>query len=509
MAREALARNIGGRIEGAPGVPSADPKKQISQYGPNVRVVNHGTSAWNFDIDTGIFPSPRSTNWGEGWVSEPVRRAMLSHHKVYQGINNLKNAIMGDGGRWIPAVNPYRKGEKEYFQEALKYATFMEFFSRQMHGSNWNTMRQMLDCVHEGNKLAPITFREQTSGRYKGFWVLDRLNVWDNRLYSFWRDEFGNFTEVHAGADYTNKNNRYPKEKFLILTYRPKNDNPYGTTILEPVYEPFYHDIQMDHEEMAYMATFGRPSVIIFAAPPPPDKIDDKEELIPLQYRDGAPVLEEDPDNPGEYRQRIGYQTEQNMLLFTEFKAGSIWSMEAGALVQVVEARAGGAEVFDNKRERNARNITGAIFGTHQVTEAERNVSTGNQEVGEGIVGLSVTEGKMMLEEAEENQLAALALELNYGAGARDLLPKRDYGSGQGGRLPKVMNAAVNFTSNQSWDKAMLWDFNAANGLPLNYPDSETLQIPVGVQLGGSGGDKTGKPAPTDPAPTDDAGAGS
>lgn len=499
MARPFLPINDGGKIESdVPGVPAADPKKQIPIY-PS-RVVVPGMQLWNFAglNDPDLYPSPHQTGWGEGWVPRETRRAMLRHHKVYQGINNLKNAVVGDGGRWIPAVNPYRPGEREQFDEAVKYTRFMEFNSRMMNGSNWEVARQLLDCIHEGNKIAPITLREQQTGKLKGSWVLDRLQVWPNDVYAFHQDEYGNFTEVHVGAANVGDRVRYPKEKFLILSYRPINNNPYGTQVLVPVYDPFYKDIQTDYEEMAYMATFGRPSVIVFAAPPPEENM--QEEAQPLVWADGTPVMEDDPDNPGSLRQRYGYQVEQNKILFTEFKSGSVWSMNYGALVQVVEARPGGADLFRNARADNARAIMGAIYGTHQVTEAERNVSTGNQEVGEGVAGLNVTEGKRMLEEAEENSIAKMVLTLNFGPGAVDLLPIRDYGSGQNGRLPKMMNAQVGFASNGAMDKAQYWDYCAGNGLPLPWPDAAPLVL---ATTGTGGGDKTGaNPNPASSKPS-------
>lgn len=483
----------------APGVRAASPKKQIPIY---PAVVNRGGNMWNFAglADETVYPSPHNLNWSPGWVPRQTRLAMMNHHKVYQSENNLKNAIIGDGGRWIPAINPYGP-DKAQWKEALLYARFLTFCWRQMYGSNFAVVRQMLDCMREGNKVAPFNVRDCEFGEWKGKWILDRLQVWPNDCYEFYGDEFGTVTHLRVGANSLTRRD-WPREKFFVLTWRPVNGNPYGTSVYAPAYDPFYKDVQTDFEEMAYMATFGRPSVIVFAAPPPEDKT---EEAAPLFYRDGKPVMEADPDNPGQERQRYGYAVEQNAILFTEFRAGSIWSLDAGAIVEVMEARQGGAELFDKSRDRNAKAIAGAIYGTHQVTESERVISQGNAEVGEGIAGLNVTEGKRMLEEAEENDLARMLLLLNFGPGALELLPIRDYGSGQNGRLPKILNAQVGFASNGAMDKAQYWDLCASNGLALPYPDSEPLVVRVS---GTGGGDKTGEGKPKEEKQgTDKAGA--
>ncbi len=476
MARPTLPRNDGdGEIKSdSPDVPSADPKRRIPLYPVTVQLGQSFSFAGIFD--TGLFPSRHQSGWDEGWVGLETRLAMSRHPKVYQGINNLKNAIVGDGGRWIPAINPYGP-DKEFFAEAAKYSRFLDAAWRQMNGSFFVATRQMLSCIENGNKIAAPTVREQQTGVYKGKWMLDRLQVWPNQCYALGCDQYGEFDRVTTrggmGLGIPEKEQQtYPRERFHHLAWRPINGNPYGTTIYSAVYDPFLEDVQAQYENAAYMATWGRPSVIIFSSPPKDGEIED---VMPLVMASGTPIMEDDPDNPGEMKQRMGYATEQNAIMFTEFQAGSIWSLEGGSIVQVAEARSGGNELFRDTRKEARGAIMDAIYGTRHATEGDKSPTAAGAELTEGIAGLNVTEGKAILEQSEETGIGRMLLALNFGDKALDLMPMRDYGSGQSGRLAKIMNATVSFASNGSMTRAQYWDFCATNGLPLYWPGDEPV----------------------------------
>lgn len=502
MARDTLPKNDDAKFESdVTGVAPVAPTRRIAtgppRYPSRARV---GGGAWSFaGLDSDIYPSPNHTGWTPGYVSHRVRTAMMNHHKVYQAVHNLINGIVGEGGRTIPAISPYGP-DKADFKKALAIAQFCDRALRQMQGAHWTSAKQLLQCVVEGNKIAPIDFREQTRGRDKGRLVLDRLNVWDNEIYDFGFDKYNDFVSVYVHpTDPKDQRTEYPRSKFIHLAWRPINGDPYGTQILSPAYNPFYKDVQIDTEEMAYVSQFGRPSVIIFAAPPPDFMNGAPQELQPLFSASGQPIMEEDED--GEIVQRRGTALEQNALSFTSFGAGSIWSMEAGSLVQVVEARNGGADMYRFMREQNGRSITGTILGTHQATDSERSISTNNAEVGEGIMGLNITEGKRILELAEENDLLTPLVRWNFGEAALDLLPIRDYGSGQNGRIPKILNAIVGFASNGAFTRDQYYWFCAGNGLPLPLPDDEPVVKQIATN-GLGGADKTKKEEKPQPEKT-------
>lgn len=467
-------------LPNAPRTKKVDATDDLPRY-PSV-VIKSGGSAWGFEgLSEDVFPSPYNTvmRWPNGFVPSFVRQQMMLHPKISQHVWNLKSAIVGDGGRCIPAVSPYGYN-KVYFPKALEICKFCEYALRNKNGSYFTSVFELLDAIHDGNKITPIVLRDEASGPYSGYRVLDKLHVWPTNSYTFFRDEYGNTTDIQVptrdrgAAMETTEARRYIREKFFVLTFRPVNDNPLGTSCLSAAYDPWYKDVHLDNEQMSYIAAFARPSVFIFAAPPPEGL---SEKAAPLYYKDGSPVLESDGTH------RKGYQSEQNSLSFDEYKGGSTYALEHGALVEIQEASAGGADLFRLMREENAKEMASAIYGTHLLTEGTRTVSTGGADMSTNVAQLNVSYGKKMLEEAEENDLLRLLVSQNF-KGFEWLTPIRDYGSGMNGRLQnQQLNGFVGFATNGVLTNDQWWWLCAANGWPLPYPDALPMTVQVAMSM--------------------------
>jgi hypothetical protein len=477
IGRPALPRTTDEPIPSeAKGVAPASATKRIKK---NVGVVKTGGEYFDFSSlqNSVLYPDPFAPefSWAEGFLPASIVTQMLRHPKVAQSENNLIAAILGDGGRVIPAVDP----SDERFEKAREIADFCAWCLRNMRGSWYGTARQFLQAVYRGNRVAAISCRdEEDSSKYKNKRVLDELQLWPNGSYEFYEDDYGRvvYLSLHVGEK---EREDWPRGKFAVLTYRPVDDNPYGTTNLAACYEPYYEDVQAVAEEFAYAATFGGPSVIIYAAPTPEGQL--KEEPFDLYYLDGTPVMSD-----GEHKQ--GTSVEQNAIMFTEYRARSIWSLEGGSKVEIAEARRGGSDLFENIRERANRTIVAVIMGTDQITESATKDSGRNTEAGEAVTSLGITDGKRALEEMVENDLFCLLVEMNYGASFLDLLPFFDLGSGQNGRITSIANSLVGFVTNGAYTMAQWWWTCVAMGWPLPYPGSPRVNPQAGNTTNKTGG---------------------
>jgi hypothetical protein len=52
-----------------------------------------------------------------------------------------------------------------------------------------------------------------------------------------------------------------PREKFCILSWRPKDGDPRGTSVLRPAYDPWWRKRQTIPEYLKYLAQFAGPSL--------------------------------------------------------------------------------------------------------------------------------------------------------------------------------------------------------------------------------------------------------
>jgi hypothetical protein len=412
--------------------------------------------SWRFDGLSDL-PSPFRTKWAFGCVPEAIRQQMMTHPKVYQSINNLKSAILGSGGRAVACVPPH----DPRFEVAREYAEFCSWALRSINGSWHASARQILDAVHECHKIAFVPLREQMSGKYRGYWTLDTLNVLPNHTYRFLRDGAGNIVKLRVRDN--GVWNEYDREDFCIFSYRPIDGHVWGTDVLYPVYEPYYRDVQCDPEEMAMVAQFGRPSNIWIA--PGMDAAGNAPEDIPQFEADGV-TPEIDPET-NEQKKLPVMQAIANAV--TNIAAGTNAVVPPGTTHKLVEAQ-NGAAMFGALREANARQIAAGILGTHQLTESETSKSKDNSAAAEGTVGLGVTDGKTALEQMVENDLFTSLIRYNYGEAALDLLPIFDLGSGQNGRMVALMNSIGVLVNGGAYDEGQWWYTCLDTGLPMPYP---------------------------------------
>jgi hypothetical protein len=473
---------------GATGVPDAAPDAKLNVNGrSSAKIVRVGVDSWDFSAlqNSILFPSPFEASfvWPEGYIPPRIRKQMARHPKIYQCTEMLVAAIVGDGGRVVPCVAPNHPD----FAKAKEIADFCSWALRNMVGSWYLNLRQMLTAVVDGNRVAFWSMRlEENSRTYKNKETLDELQILPIDTYTFYEDEYGRVTWLNVSYAAEDEQD-WPRGKFAILTYRPMNGKLDGSTVYAPAYEPYYEDCQAVGELFAYAATFGRPSVIIIAPEVKIGGMGLDEQKFPLEYADGSPVMEVDKAT-GLHRQKMGTAVQQNAIMFTMYRAGGVWSVEGGTKVEIAQARPGGSELFTEIRDRASRNMAAAILGTDKLTESGPKESATDRESGENVTGLGVTDGKRSAEEMVENDLLTLLVDRNYGAAYRDLLPIFDLGSGQNGRLAKMHNSIVGFVTNGTFTVEQWWEYCKMTGLPLPYPGSERVNPQAGNRVGG--GDK-------------------
>jgi phage gp29-like protein len=149
------------------------------------------------------------------------------------------------------------------------------------------------------------------------------------------------------GAYIANPQYLLPREKFAVLTFRPENNDPRGTSLLRAAYDPWVRKRQVLPEYVKYLAQFATPGLIGTVGPD----------------ADDAP----DPDKP---EQTI---TPEEALARTlsSFANSVAIALPDGTQVKVVESQGEGAAILNALAHCDQQIVVGILAQTLATMEGE------------------------------------------------------------------------------------------------------------------------------------------
>ncbi len=217
---------------------------------------------------------------------------MLRDAEVKKCETIIKISVLNDGITFFPAVSkpappkPLKTGEtetpeqqKERLQNekdqkryalAEKYANFATRAINNLDSSIRSIMESMLDAVTYGNKVAEVTYKEQYSSDFgRTLFTLDSIRVKPRRLTHFVVNKYNKVVGFWATVKDGEKNKQViiPREKFLILTFRGKDGDPRGISILEAVYNAWQLKMELWPEYLRWLLQCAVPSVVGYTSP--------------------------------------------------------------------------------------------------------------------------------------------------------------------------------------------------------------------------------------------------
>jgi len=189
----------------------------------------------------------------------------------------LRAAILEDGATLSPAVD--EEGADGY-EQAAELVDFCEQNLDELDTPLDDTLWDMLACLGQGNRVAEIVYHAFDTSPLPGRAMLRSLTVKPRertafvvdpymRLYGLLAQELEGPRYVLPGVliDPENTPNLLPREKFAILTFRPVNDDPRGSSAWRPAYNPWWLKMQTWQEYLKYLAQFASPSIVGTTAP--------------------------------------------------------------------------------------------------------------------------------------------------------------------------------------------------------------------------------------------------
>jgi hypothetical protein len=219
----------------------------------------------------------------------------------------------------------------------------------------WN----MLDACALGNKVAELVWQvvDTTTGPRLD---LRAIKPKPRRMVAFVVDPFMNIVGIAGqqansmglglpspGAYIANPQYLLPREKFAVLTFRPENNDPRGTSLLRAAYDPWVRKRQVLPEYVKYLAQFATPGLIGTVGPD----------------ADDAP----DPDKP---EQTI---TPEEALARTlsSFANSVAIALPDGTQVKVVESQGEGAAILNALAHCDQQIVVGILAQTLATMEGE------------------------------------------------------------------------------------------------------------------------------------------
>lgn len=208
---------------------------------------------------------------------------MMFDPKVASNVNVLKLSILSNGVSLVGKIQDKDDPDYDLSQEILEFCKFN--LDRLKTPTFSQALWQMLDAIAFGNKVAEIIYETVKTGDWAGKMCLKHIKVKPRRVVAFVVDIYFNVVAligllpsygmtsvitqgligIGASVDQADKfipANILPREKFMIFSFRERDSDPRGTSILRPAYEPWWNKQQTLQEWRRYLAQFAGPSLI-------------------------------------------------------------------------------------------------------------------------------------------------------------------------------------------------------------------------------------------------------
>ncbi len=183
----------------------------------------------------------------------------------------LRAAILEEGIALAPAV---ADADADGYDQAKELLAFVEPQMEDLETALDDVLWDMLACMALGNRVAEIEYWPFDASPQPGRAVLRSLTVKPRESTAFVVDPYMRLLGfvgreqgrplVSTGAliDPATNANFIPREKFAVTTFRPKNNDPRGTSDLRPAYNPWWLKMQTWQEFLKYLAQFASPSIV-------------------------------------------------------------------------------------------------------------------------------------------------------------------------------------------------------------------------------------------------------
>lgn len=336
-------------------------------------------------------------------------------------------SILEDGVIVRPAVD---QKDADGYDQAVKLQEQVEKQFDEMDQSLDDTLWDLLDAVAVGHRVGELVFGFDSTFTGKQQYVLNQIAPRPRNSIGLVVDAYMNVLGVLGRipgqpfgvqqgmllADLGHVPNLLPRSKFAILTFRPRDMDPRGTSILRPAFDPWNQKQQLKREFLKYLTQFATPSVIGFTP--------ETAEQYQLTNPDGTLKVDA-------YGNPVMRTPEDDMLAsLMQFANGTATVFPHGALVQAIEM-SGEGQAFLAAFDLFDRQITKAVLNQTLATEEGKHQTRAASGQHKDILDTVTRQAKRPVERMLKRDVLRVWLALNGRSHLQPLLPSISLGQAE------------------------------------------------------------------------------
>jgi hypothetical protein len=392
-------------IAGNSGIVTADPRRQYVAGSSLAWYSNYARSLpWAFDDLTSDF--------GDDYYERMLFDAVVS-----SCVTIYKASVLEEGIALSPAISDK---DADGYDKAKLMLNYCERVLDDIDPSMDDTLWGMLDACAYGNKVAELNWDDDRTASGMRHLKLVSIKVKPRRSTAFVVDTYLNVlglvaripgigVPVQTGtilaiADPGQLDNLLPRSKFAVLTFRPKDGDPRGTSMLRSANTAWFNKMQTWPEYLKYLAQFASPGLIGFTP----------------EGAEAAPLLDGDGNVIG-----AGSSPEQLMVnTMTAWRNGAALAFAGGSAVTVVQSQ-GEGRAFLAAFDEYDRQIAKAILTQTLATGEGQHQARAAASVHQDVLTTLVRQGRRAVVRMLKRDVLRQMIRFNFGEqAALDLTPK-------------------------------------------------------------------------------------
>lgn len=385
-------------------------------------------------------------------LGDDIYERMLLDPQVIASVNVLRASILAEGLEITPAITD---PDADGYELAQEICGFVCSAIADMDTAIDDVLWDMLKAIALGARVAEQVYRLE-AGRL----TLHALKVKQRRSTAFVADAYQNVLGLVAqrpgqggvlglgsliladGAAAVP--GLLPRQKFAVLSFRPQDSDPRGTTVLRPAYQPWWAKQQTWQELLKYLAQFASPSIWGATA-----------------EKAGEVVTKDAAGNVTERKSAV--QALLDTLL--SFKNGTALAVPYGTMLNTLQVSGEGAAFFGTFDFCDRQIVTAVLHQTLSTLEGQHQ-SRAASETHADILSTIIRQARRAVALMVRRDVLWPLVQYNWGDAARPLVPAATLGIVEQIDVAALANAMAALARAQYLHPSQLAGIDQLLGLP-------------------------------------------